>query len=118
MTGRARQRSRRSSPSWGGGDAQKIVDVARAIRDESQATTRPSIRASIMMGQILRHRRGELRPDVPVLLETGQDALGSSLAADGRLERTIERVLNGGASEPKEEKKCESPSDPGAPGTS
>jgi len=100
------------------GCAQKVVDLVRAVRDESQASARLSIRASIMMAQILRHRQGKLTPDDPVLLETCQDVLGSSLAADGRLQHIIERVLNGSASQPKEEKECESPSDPGASRTS
>lgn len=75
-------------------DARKIVDLVRAVRDETDTSIKPSIRACIMIGQILRHRQGRVKPDDPVFLETCLDVLSSNLAANGELQHLIESALD------------------------
>jgi gas vesicle protein GvpN len=74
-------------------DARRIVDLVTAVRNERDGGIKPSIRACIMMGQILRHRQGRIKPDDPVFLETCADLLGSALTGNGRLQHIIEDVL-------------------------
>lgn len=76
-------------------DARKIVDLVRAVRKEPDTAVKPSIRACIMIGHILRHRQGRVKTDDPVFLETCLDVLSSSLViANGRLQHLIETALD------------------------
>lgn len=75
-------------------DAQKIVDLVRTVRNEASIGTKPSIRACIMIGQILRHRQTRVEPDDPVFLETCLDVLSPSLVGNGRMQQIITTALD------------------------
>lgn len=79
-------------------EAEKIVDIVREIRANNAADSRPSIRASIMIGSVLAARGASIQTDGPLFFDTCIDVLG----ADGRngkkksasmAKRNIEHVL-------------------------
>ena len=60
--------------------AETIVDLVQSFRDRGGVDTgRPSIRACIMIGKVLRLRGASARPDDPVFLEICLDVLGSDM---------------------------------------
>lgn len=74
-------------------EASKILDLVKVVRQEAGSSGKSSLRACIMIGQILRHRQTQLRPDDPVCLETCLDVLGSGLISAGRMQQIIETAL-------------------------
>lgn len=60
--------------------AETIVDLVRKFRGlGGVATCRPSIRACIMIGKVVRLRGGTIHPDDPVFQETCVDVLGGDM---------------------------------------
>jgi nitric oxide reductase NorQ protein len=76
-------------------DAGRIVDLVRAVREGFNNARQPSIRASIMIGRILRHRRGEIKVDDPVFMETCLDILCAGSDGDGQVQKAIQTALGG-----------------------
>lgn len=74
-------------------DAQKIVDLVRAVRNEADTSVKPSIRACIMMAQILRYRQARVAPDDSVFLETCLDVLSPNLGSNGRMQQIVEAIF-------------------------
>lgn len=75
-------------------DARKIVEVVRAVREKTDSAFQPTVRASIMIGQILRHRQGKLKLDDRIFMETCLDVLCAGSDSDGRVRKIIEAVLS------------------------
>jgi len=74
-------------------DAEKIVGIVRALREETDNTMQPTIRASIMIGRLLCHRQGKLKLDDEVFMETCLDVLCAGSDADGKVRKVIEAKL-------------------------
>jgi len=74
-------------------DAGKIVKIVRAVRDETDSAIQPTVRASIMIGQILSHRQGKIRLDDPIFMETCLDILCAGSDSNGQIRKVIESVL-------------------------
>lgn len=78
-------------------DAQKIVKMVRVVREEADRTIRilpPTIRACIMIGQILAHRGGKVALDDNIFLETCLDILAFGSDPEGRIQKVIEAALS------------------------
>lgn len=73
-------------------EAQKIVKIVRALRSETSVAMQPTIRASIIIGDIVR-RHGKIRLDDQVFMETCIDVLCDGLDSDGRAQKIIESAL-------------------------
>jgi nitric oxide reductase NorQ protein len=69
--------------------AERIVDLVRRIRSDAASTERPTLRASIMIGRIMRQLVGSISMDDPVFMDICRDVLhpGSIDNKDG--ERTV-----------------------------
>ncbi|MEK6733271.1 MAG: gas vesicle protein GvpN [Candidatus Omnitrophota bacterium] len=74
-------------------EALKIVEIVSAVREEPNNITPPTIRASIMIGQILRHRYGKPEPDDKIFFETCLDVLYNGIDKDEKLQRVIKAVF-------------------------
>jgi len=74
-------------------EARKIVELVSAVREESNNITPPTIRASIMIGQILRHRYGKPEPNDKIFFETCLDVLYNGIDKDEKLPRVIKAVF-------------------------
>jgi len=76
-------------------DARKIVKIVRTLREETDSTStiQPTIRASIMIGQILSHRQGKVRSDDPIFMETCLDVLGAGSDSNGQIQKAIQTAL-------------------------
>jgi gas vesicle protein GvpN len=74
--------------------ARKIVELVRALREDENINLQPTIRASIMIADILNHRKGDVRIDDQIFMETCLDVLCAGLDKDGQVQRTIESLLN------------------------
>ena len=72
-------------------DAQKIVDIVRTARKDDNAI---SVRASIMISQLMQHRQGQVAPNDPILMETCMDIFGFGSESNGKLQQVIEAGLN------------------------
>jgi len=72
-------------------DVQKIVDIVRTARKDDSAI---SVRASIMISQLMQHRQGLVAPHDPILAETCMDVLGLGLSTNGKVQQIIEAGLN------------------------
>jgi nitric oxide reductase NorQ protein len=57
--------------------AEAVVGLVRTLRQRRPAKTRPSLRASVMVGRILAHRRGHAHADDPIFIRTCRDVLGA-----------------------------------------
>lgn len=75
-------------------DARKIIDVVRAVRNEISASFKPSLRASIMIGKILRHRKAGVKLDDPVFQETLVDVFSGDGIDNGRMQQILETVFD------------------------
>jgi gas vesicle protein GvpN len=76
--------------------AETVVRLVRALRDRRPAKGRPSLRASVMVGRILAHRRGHARFDDPIFLAACRDVLGAT--RDDDLEALLRASVVEGAS--------------------
>lgn len=74
-------------------DAQKIVKIISAVREEHNNVTPPTIRASIMVGQMLHHRQGKPEPGNRIFMETCLDVLYNGIDKDEKLQRVIKAVF-------------------------
>jgi len=74
-------------------DARKIVKIVRALREATDSTIQPTIRASIMISQILRHRQGKIRLDDPIFMETCLDVLGAGSDSNGQIQKAVQAAL-------------------------
>ena len=74
-------------------ETRKIVEIVSAVREEPNNVTPPTIRASIMIGQILRHRYGKPEPDDKIFFETCLDVLYNGIDKDEKLQRVIKAVF-------------------------
>lgn len=74
-------------------DAQKIVKIVRAVREEPDTGYQPTIRASIMIGQILNYRQGRVDLDDDIFMETCVDILAFGLDSHGKIREVIKSVL-------------------------
>ena len=74
-------------------DAGKIVEIVRSIREEADVITQPTIRASIMIGQVLQCRQGRVKLDDPIFVETCLDILCAGSDSDGQVQKIIGAVL-------------------------
>jgi nitric oxide reductase NorQ protein len=74
-------------------EALKVVEIVSATREESNNVNPPTIRASIMIGQILHHRHGKPEPDDKIFLETCLDVLYNGMDKDEKLQRVINAVF-------------------------
>ena len=81
-------------------DAQKIVDIVRTARKDDNTI---SVRASIMISQLMQHRQGLVTPRDPILMETCMDVLGFGSESNGKVQQIIDAGLKSKASagEPK-----------------
>jgi len=59
------------------GAAEAVVNLVRSLRARRPAKNRPSLRASVMLGRILAHRRGHARADDPIFVASCRDVLGA-----------------------------------------
>ena len=75
-------------------DTQKIVDLVRTVRNDAGTSIKPSIRACIMIGQIIRYQQARVEPDDPTFWETCLDVLSPSLGGNGRMQRAVESVFD------------------------
>jgi nitric oxide reductase NorQ protein len=73
-------------------EAQKIVKIVRALREETSIAMQPTIRASIMIGDIVR-RHGKISLDDQVFMETCIDVLCDGQDNDGRVQKIIKSAL-------------------------
>ena len=62
------------------GDAEVIVDIVRELRSTGVNNHRPTIRATIVIGRILVHRRAHARLDDPVFQWVCHDVLATETA--------------------------------------
>jgi len=74
-------------------DARKIVKIVRTLREKTDSTVQPTIRASIMIGQILSHRQGKIRLDDPIFMETCLDILGAGSDSNGQIQKALQAAL-------------------------
>ena len=74
-------------------EARKIVELVSAVREEPNNITPPTIRASIMIGQILCHRHGKPAPGDSIFMETCMDVLYNGIDKDGKLQKVIETAF-------------------------
>ena len=74
-------------------DAAKIVDLIRAARDCADSSRQPTVRACIMIGQIVRSREARVRRDDPIFMETCFDVLDAGHRGDVRLDEAVEAVF-------------------------
>jgi len=74
-------------------DAEKIVGIVRALREETDNIIQPTIRASIMICRILRHRQGKIKLDDEIFMETCLDVLCAGSDAYGKVRKAIEAML-------------------------
>lgn len=74
-------------------DAGRIVDLVRAVREEAGIGLKPSVRACVMIGQILRYRQAKVSLDDAMFVETCQDVLSSSAGSNGRIQRIFDGVF-------------------------
>lgn len=77
-------------------DARKIVKIVRTLREETDSAIQPTIRASIMISQILAHRQGRIRLDDPIFMETCLDVLAFGSDSDGQIQKAIQAALGQG----------------------
>jgi len=75
-------------------DAQKLVEIVRAVREKAIGGIQPTVRASVMIGRILRLRQGELKLDDQIFMETCLDVLCAGSDSDGQIQKVIEIVLD------------------------
>jgi nitric oxide reductase NorQ protein len=62
--------------------AQIVVGLVRALRGARPVKSRPSLRASVMVGRILAYRRGRASVDDPIFVAACRDVLGAHGDAD------------------------------------
>ena len=62
--------------------AEAVVTLVRGLRARRPVKNRPSLRASVMVGRILAHRRGHARGDDPIFVSACRDVLGAYGDAD------------------------------------
>jgi gas vesicle protein GvpN len=62
--------------------AEIVVGLVRALRSRRPVKSRPSLRASVMVGRILAYRRGHASADDPVFVAACRDVLGAHGAED------------------------------------
>lgn len=74
-------------------DAGRIVDLVRAVREETGIGLKPSVRACVMIGQILRYRQAKVSLDDAMFVETCQDVMSSSAGGNGRMQRIFDSVF-------------------------
>lgn len=79
-------------------DAETIVRIVRTVREDSDSSIQPTIRASIMIGHVLRHRKGKLRLDDPIFMETCLDILCDGWDANGQIRKVVEATLTSATS--------------------
>lgn len=72
--------------------AERIVDVVRDLR-KMNTNSWPSIRACIMMAKLVMRRKGKVRADDPIFLETCLDVLGSDSLKEENIRQLIEDKL-------------------------
>lgn len=74
-------------------EASKIVDIVRTVREEVNTINPPTVRACIMIGEILNQRQGKLSLDDQILIETCLDVFGLPKDNDEQVLEIIEDVL-------------------------
>jgi nitric oxide reductase NorQ protein len=80
----------RARAGIGEAEAAAIVDLVRRFRDRGGVETgRPSVRACIMIGRVLRLRGGQANPHDPLFLETCRDVLGSDMVKVKKQGRSV-----------------------------
>jgi len=84
-------------------DAGKIVRIVRTVRESDDSTSQPTIRASIMIGRILRHRKGKLGLNDPIFMETCLDILGAGSDSNGQIRKAVAAVLGSQSSTGKQQ---------------
>ena len=57
-------------------DAENVVAVVRSMRSRRPPTSRPSLRASVMIAKVIGHRRASARLEDAIFLATCRDVLG------------------------------------------
>lgn len=75
-------------------DAGRIVEIVNAVRKEPNNITPPTIRTSIMIGQILHHRQGKPEPDDRIFIETCLDVLYNGVDNSEKLPKIFEAVFS------------------------
>ncbi len=82
-------------------DAERIVDLMRAMREVGVSNQRPTIRASIAIARVIGHRKGRARPDNKLFRAVARDVLSRDtvkISRDGesvmpeKVDEAIERV--------------------------
>jgi gas vesicle protein GvpN len=66
----------------GRGAAEAVVTLVRGLRERRPVKNRPSLRASVMVGRILAHRRGQAHGSDPIFVSACRDVLGAYGDAD------------------------------------
>jgi nitric oxide reductase NorQ protein len=75
-------------------DVQKIVKIVSAVREEPNNINPPTIRASIMIGQILRYRQGKPDPNDRIFMETCLDVLYNGIDNSKKLQKVLDAVFS------------------------
>jgi nitric oxide reductase NorQ protein len=75
-------------------DARKIVEIVRTLREDADSTIQPTVRACIMIGQILRHRQGEVELGDRIFMETCLDVLCAGSDSNGQVRKAMAAVLS------------------------
>jgi len=65
------------------GDAEKIINVVRGLRESGKCEYAPTIRGPIMIGKTLKVRGGEVSKDSPIFRETALEILTSETSRVG-----------------------------------
>jgi len=74
-------------------DAAKIVDLVRVARDGADSSRQLTVRACIMIGQIVRSREARVGRDDPIFMETCFDVLDGGYRGGVRLDEAVEAVF-------------------------
>lgn len=74
-------------------EAARIVDLVGAVRPSADSSRPPSIRACIMIGDIVRRLGARVRRDDPIFVETCLDVLGGGPGGHERVLETVRTVL-------------------------
>ena len=74
-------------------DARKIVNIVRTARETNNSVT---LRACIMIGKILNHRKGQVNEDDPILEGTCRDVLNIDFGTNGQLRELIRNAIHQG----------------------
>jgi nitric oxide reductase NorQ protein len=82
-------------------EARKIVRIVRTLREDANNTIEPTIRASIMISRIIRHRQGRISPDDRIFMETCFDILCSGSDTDDKVQEVVGSVLSSESSSKK-----------------